>query len=515
MMRFSSGQPVVADRLEERCLLSGFAASINFQPATAPVPTGFYADVGAVLGDRGNGLVYGWNGPRPAQVVAPRLRNAAAAPDEQHATFAIMRFRGRGSLWQIEIPDGTYQVDVTAGDPRSPRALSRVLVDGVLVVDGRGTRDQRWVSGSKQLTVSNGLLTLTVPRGASSKLDFISIQQVVPPAPPPSPLPPSPPPPPPPPSPSPPPPPAQNPLTQPLSWQSRANAPIALAEAQSVVAGGKLFVFGGYDVTTPDYQPTNASEAFDPSSNTWTTLAPMPAAETHMGVATDGAYIYVAGGYTFDPKTTYQTFSTSNVFRYDIAANSWTTMASLPAARGAGAMVYLDGQLHFMDGVDLTRNGQTDHWVMNLSDASPQWTDSTPMPQSVNHTAAVVMNGDIYVVGGQTTSNDSSTITNVWMWNPANPSHWTAVASMPIRRSHAVVTVIDDRIVVVGGTTSNDTPLNSVIVYNPDTNAWSSQTALPGARLAPVGGVIGNDIIITTGFGSGALQAQTWLAVVS
>ena len=85
---------------------------------------------------------------------------------------------------------------------------------------------------------------------------------------------------------------------------------------------------------------------------------------------------------------------------------------------------------------------------------------------------------------------------------------------MPIRRSHAVVVVIDGRIVVAGGTTGSDVPLNSVIVYNPDTNTWASQTSLPDARLASVGGVIGNQIIVATGVGDGALQSQTWTAVV-
>lgn len=281
------------------------------------------------------------------------------------------------------------------------------------------------------------------------------------------------------------------------------------------MADGRLYVFGGYDVTSPDYQPTNVSELFDPSTNSWSSIASMPVAETHMGVATDGTYIYIAGGYTFDPQTTYQTFSTTNVFRYDIAANAWTSYTPLPAARGAGALVYLDGQLHFVDGVDINRNGQTEHWVLNPSASNPQWANATSLPQSANHTAAVVLNGDIIVVGGQSTSDDSSTITNVWEWDPNNPGQWTALASMPIARSHAVVDLIDNEIIVAGGTTTNDVPLDSVIVYNPNTNIWSTQTSLPDARLAAVGGVIGNEIIIATGFGTGNLQAQTWAAFAS
>lgn len=494
----------VAEKLESRRLLSGsFAAHVNFQPVTALVPAGYVADSGALFGDRGNGLTYGWAGRKPTPVVQRHVRRPSDGVDDLYDTFAIMQGRGQGSRWQIQVPDGTYQVNVTAGDPAAASGRYRIMVDGVLVVNGKATRTQRWVSGSQQLVVSNGLLTITVPRGATSKIDFIDITPVVTSNPGPNP------------NPNPTPTPNPNPLDHPFTWHTLASAPIALAEAQSVVVNGKLYVFGGYDVTTPDYQATAASEVFDPAANSWTTLAPMPAAETHMGVATYGQFIYVIGGYTFDPTTTYQAFATANSFRYDVASNTWSNFVALPSPRGAGALVYLDGQLHFVGGVNASRAGQTEHWVLNLSDANPQWTDSTPLPISANHSAAVVLNGKIYLVGGQTTSDDSSTIANMVMWDPANPSVWTPLANMPIKRSHAVVMVIDGRIVVAGGTIANDVPLNSVIVYNPDTNSWSAQTSLPDARLAPVGGVIGNQIIVATGFGSGALQAQTWAATVA
>src|SRR5579864_9527234 len=92
-----SAHRALMESLETRRLLSGFAASIDFAPAGSQPPAGWVADNGAVFGDRGNGLVYGWNGPRPAQVVAPRIRSKLAGPDERYDTFAVMHPRGRGS----------------------------------------------------------------------------------------------------------------------------------------------------------------------------------------------------------------------------------------------------------------------------------------------------------------------------------------------------------------------------------------------------------------------------------
>jgi N-acetylneuraminic acid mutarotase len=505
------------ERLEERRLLAAFAAEINFQPAAIPVPTGYTADTGGTYASHDNGLIYGWNVDLSHQA---RFHKTKLAADARYETVVLSRSKtGRrpADAWQIQIPDGDYTVHLVTGDGTAS-GRSQVELNGAVALDGKSTSKSPWIESTVTVTVTDGVLTLTNgPKAKINRLAYIDIAQVdsstpinnnSPTSPTPTPTPPSL-------TPTPTPtPPQPDPWSQPLVWTSLANAPVKVAEAQSITLNGKLYVFGGYDVTTPDYQPTNASSVFDSATNMWKSIAPMPAAETHMGVATDGSYIYVAGGYTFDPVTTYQTFGTTNVFRYDPAHNSWTTYTPLPSPRAAGALVYLDGQLHFFDGVDPTRAGKTDHWTLNVSSASPQWTTSTSLPFSRNHMAGVVLDGKIYAVGGQSTADDSSTTADVLVWDPAHPSSWTAVASMPTPRSHAVVVAIDGRIVVAGGTVANDVPLSSVISYDPATNAWTNLTSLPDARLAPVGGAIGNEILVASGFGDDQLQSKTWAATV-
>ncbi|MDB5302738.1 MAG: N-acetylneuraminic acid mutarotase, partial [Phycisphaerales bacterium] len=276
-------------------------------------------------------------------------------------------------------------------------------------------------------------------------------------------------------------------------------APAGFAEGKSVAVNGKLYVFGGYYKTTPDYQATTAAESYDPTTNTWTGLADMPVAETHMGVASDGTYIYVAGGYTYDPKTTYQTFGTTNVWRYDIAHNSWSAFTPLPAARGAGAMVILNNQLHYFDGLQ-GQTTHTDHWALDLAGANPQWVISTPTPLPRNHLMAAVLDGKIYALGGNSSPSDTSTPTaEALVWDPANPSAWTPIASLPQIRSRAAVMVIDGRIVIAGGAVTPSVPVATVVAYDPTTNSWSTLTSLPAARLTPTGAAIGNEMIVVGG----------------
>jgi N-acetylneuraminic acid mutarotase len=472
------------ERLEPRRLFSGFSASIDFQPAALPAPTGALIDDGAIFGDRGNGFTYGWNGRKPAPVrhqQTPRLGNG---PDSRYDNFAVLQPHGVGSAWQIAVPDGRYTVEIVAGAPQAYPARYEVLVNGSVALSGRAIKSARWIDQAATVSVTNGMITLTAPRGITDRIDFITLTQVA------------------------------SPSVQPFTWQTMAPAPEPLAEAESIGVGGKLYIFGGYNVTTPNYLATTAAESYDPSSDTWTSIADVPQPLTHAGIASDGTSIYLAGGYLTDYSTGQQTFGNSNVWRYDIASNTWSAFVPLPAPVAAGTLVLLGTQLHFFNGVDPSRTGQTEHWVLDLTNPNPQWTDSTPVPFSRNHVVGAALDGKIYAIGGQPGTDDAAPASNVLVWDPANPGTWTAVASLPEPISHAAVGVIDGKIILAGGTTTGDIPIAAVFSYDPVANTWFALAALPAPRLAPTGGVVGNQFIVTTGYDNGGLTADTWAATI-
>ena len=94
------------ESLESRVLMHdghthAFSASINFQPAGAPVPTGYLADTGSVYGTRASGLTYGWN--TAAAVDGVRDRNSTLSADQRYDTLNHIR---AGYTWQIAVPNG-------------------------------------------------------------------------------------------------------------------------------------------------------------------------------------------------------------------------------------------------------------------------------------------------------------------------------------------------------------------------------------------------------------------------
>jgi N-acetylneuraminic acid mutarotase len=113
-----------------------------------------------------------------------------------------------------------------------------------------------------------------------------------------------------------------------------APSPIARTEAQGAAVNGKLYLFGGYINTT--YTPTRRADVYNPTNNTWTRIKDLPKGLTHSGTAVDGTHIYLAGGYPAK-STGGQSFATTDVWKYNVETNTWSSMPPLPEARGSGA----------------------------------------------------------------------------------------------------------------------------------------------------------------------------------
>jgi len=150
------------------------AIRINFQLASAPVPDGYLPDGGLVFGPRGNGQTYGWNIDNTAQA---KDRNSSLSPNQAYDTLTHMqRPANPNAIWEIALPNGSYDVRIVSGDPSYYDSVYRVAAEGVVVVNGTPTSAVRWVEGSATVTVADGRLTLTSAAGSSNnKLCFIEI----------------------------------------------------------------------------------------------------------------------------------------------------------------------------------------------------------------------------------------------------------------------------------------------------------------------------------------------------
>lgn len=300
-----------------------------------------------------------------------------------------------------------------------------------------------------------------------------------------------------------------------VTWSSTFAQQYRNSEAQGLALGGRLYSFGGFDALKSCCTPTARAYRMDPATG-WTALAPMPAENgtgfggvTHAGMASDGTYIYWAGGYSADATGTRQIYGTKEVWRYDPATNSYSRMPDLPLTRAAGQLAYLDGELHYFGGTNLARTADVgEHWALELSNAAAGWVPRAPLPNPRHHMGAAVLDGKIYAVGGQhghdaqlTTQND------VHAYDPVTDA-WAQRADLPKSLGHisSATFAMDGRVVVLGGETANGVYTADTYAYDPATNAWTALTPLPSPRHSGVANAIDGVMYYATGGSSTAFK---------
>jgi len=299
-----------------------------------------------------------------------------------------------------------------------------------------------------------------------------------------------------------------------LRWSRLADRPLGTSEAHGALVGGKLYTFGGFDWSTPCCTPWRYAFVYDPASNAWTRLADMPEGVTHAGAATDGTDVYYAGGFPEDASRTFQIFGTKHVWRYRVATDTYEAMPDLPDFRGAGALQYLDGKLHFFGGESFGQAADTpEHWVLDLAGGETTWVPAAPMllGRARNHLGSTVYRGKIYAVGGQHGHDEGLVETPLTdVYDPATDT-WTPLADMPLAKGHIAMGtfVFQGRILVIAGEIANGVYTDETAAYDPATNGWEELTPFPEKIHSGIARPMLGGFVYTTG----QYSDRTWLGV--
>src|SRR5882724_11437384 len=178
------------------------------------------------------------------------------------------------------------------------------------------------------------------------------------------------------------------------TWTPLANVPGAFYDAPSVYAPNtnRIYVFGGIDAT---FTPSSVVQVYDVASGTWVANgAPMPGARYFAGAAYDSSNgkIYVISG--FDQNST----ETSTTWEYDPVANTWdTTRANMPVPTG-GAGYSIVGQNIYLAGTWNGANGSTQHYRYDI--VANTWTAVAPVPVNIYRPDSGAIGTNTYLVGG-------------------------------------------------------------------------------------------------------------------
>ena len=227
------------------------------------------------------------------------------------------------------------------------------------------------------------------------------------------------------------------------TWSSGPAAPGGpSSEGTAVAHGGSIYAIGGRDGTQ-----NQMNNRYTPASNTWTQLAPMPTGRTGLAAAVVGDSIYAIGGRSApDGPCTGGPMDT--VQRYDITTNTWTTVAPLPTARSDTGAIAHGGKIYVFGGCTL--GASTASSEVDIYDpATNTWSTGAPMPTPRAGFYGVGIVGDsIYVMGGLDSSGSPSAANEVY--NIASNS-WSVATPMADPRGEMGVTSHGGQIFTLGG----------------------------------------------------------------
>ena len=287
-------------------------------------------------------------------------------------------------------------------------------------------------------------------------------------------------------------------------------------ELYGVSVNGKLYVIGGWG----DGKARGVNYEYDPATDVWTKKSPMPHPAHHAALTAVNGKIYAFGGFGAPANTAMPLGAAwepiADAWEFNPATDSWKPLAPLPGKRGSAVAAEVGGKIYVIGGAT-TMEGSKDPFftafgparVLGTNDvydpATNTWESRNPMSVPRNHAFSGVVNGKIYVIGGRTGHGFILSATNtdvVEEYNPASNMWSIPKERMPTARSGGASGTDGRRIYVAGGevtTTELVGAFRAVEAYDPATNSWMALPSMPMPRHGVAGAVIGNRFHLVSG----------------
>lgn len=265
--------------------------------------------------------------------------------------------------------------------------------------------------------------------------------------------------------------------------------------------GTYAYVLGGFNKQSG--QDITQTVRYDPIINSWTALAPLPDGRTMASVvyAPTNNKLYVFGGENVEMGTIYTT-----TLIYDIAHNTWSTGAPLPGQRAFMSSGYYNGKVYLVGGYSTgdVHSARSQTWEYNLT--ANTWMTRTSMTQPLGGAASAVMNGHLYVIGGR--DGNTAARNQTYDYDIAHDT-WSARLNIPNGVNVPGVAVQRGKIWVFGGgapflasgLSSSSVnayfpqTINTAQIYDPAANSWSAGPGLNYPRSFTGGTGLGNLIM--------------------
>ncbi len=210
------------------------------------------------------------------------------------------------------------------------------------------------------------------------------------------------------------------------------------------------------------------------ATDSWTTKANMPTSRGSFQCVTINGIAYMIGGANGGGKI-------ATIEAYDSLTNTWSAKANIPTPRMRLGVATVNSKIYAIGG---NSGGLTSsNTVEEYDPATNTWTTKASITTAREAFGAATVDGKIYVIGGAYCSSGYASVylNTVEMYDPDTNS-WTAKANMPTARRCHGVAAVNNKIYAIGGQNSSGSYVNTVEEYDPATNTWTTKASMTTAR---------------------------------
>lgn len=266
------------------------------------------------------------------------------------------------------------------------------------------------------------------------------------------------------------------------TWQTRASTGTARQEVSYVELEGKLYLAGG----------GTEHQAYDPATDSWKQLAPLPEPLDHIQGVALGGKIYYVGGLVNWPGP-----PSDNTYVYDPSTDSFSEGAPMPAGRdrGAGGVAAYGGKIYVAGGLARDPGDPGNYvavpWLDVYDPAADSWTSLPDMPTARDHFQAEIVDGKLYAIGGR--AGEVNAVTPVNEVFDIAASQWRTefgpgvpFAGIPTPRGGFAIGRVGRELYLIGGEgpdgSGGSKVFDSVEAYDVDSNTWRTLASMPVGR---------------------------------
>lgn len=243
---------------------------------------------------------------------------------------------------------------------------------------------------------------------------------------------------------------------------------------------------------------------FNPMNYKWTRMSDLRRDRSYFSMLWLDGWIYALG--------TYSMIASGTAERFNPISNNWSSILPLPQKiRCFGACVF-NKTIYVIGGQDVYSNDLSD-LIFYLTEEG--WKISSfRLPRARFGHSVCVYDNKLWIVGGSYNSLDSQSTTDVMTWDPITLES-SNYPNLLKPRMFLKLSIINNTLYAIGGDInastnipSSSVELSSIEIFNTLTNEWESVTTFPSARLGYSSCSCNNNVYVFGGNTSS--NSTTW-----